>query len=410
MTEGQALRGNESLFEKTRKRPRRARFPFIVLPALLLLGACAGGWPDRPPLTVDQQRVATIPDMADVRFWADETPAEMAKIRSRLTRERRGTDTETKPLALLALSSGSDNAAYAAGVLEGWTRAGNRPDFTVVTGVSAGALTAPFAFLGSDYDARLRRLYTTITQKDVYTLRGVNGLISGPSLADTRPLRTLIAANIDEPFVERIAAQHARGRRLYIMTTNLDAGRGVVWDMGAIAASKSPRRLDLFRDILLASASVPGAFTPVLIQAESGGQRFSELHVDGATISGFYVVPEAALWTGGGAQPGGAIYLIVNGKLAPDFEVVKPRSFSIVGRALMTVLYAQDRLSIIGAYNYAHQHGMDFRMTYIGGDFGEKSKSLFAQPYMSNLYEYGVRKGASKSSWLSQPPQPEAIP
>ena len=155
------------------------------------------------------------------------------------------------PLALLALSSGSDNAAYAAGVLEGWTRAGNRPDFTVVTGVSAGALTAPFAFLGSEYDARLRRLYTSITQKDVYVRRGVGGLISGPSLADTGPLRTLIAANIDATLVERIAAQHARGRRLYIMTTNLDAGRGVVWDMGAIAASKSPRRLELFRDCLL---------------------------------------------------------------------------------------------------------------------------------------------------------------
>jgi hypothetical protein len=404
--EWQARRDNERM----RPMPRRALYPAACLPILLLLGACAAAWPERPPLTLDQQRAAVVPDMPDVRFWSDETPAEMTKIRSRLTRERRGTATEGLPLTLLALSSGSDNAAYAAGVLEGWTRSGTRPDFTVVTGVSAGALTAPFAFLGSDHDARLRRLYTTITQKDVFARRGVSGLVSGPSLVDTRPLRTLIAANIDAALVDRIAAQHKRGRRLYIMTTNLDAGRGVVWDMGAIAASGSPRRLDLFRDILLASASVPGAFTPVLIPAQSGGQSFSELHVDGATISGFYVVPDAALWTGGGAQPGGAIYLIVNGKLAPDFEVVKPRSFSILGRALMTVLYSQDRLSIIGTYNYARQHGMNFHMTYIGDDFGEKSKSLFAQPYMSNLYEYGVRKGASKSSWLTQPPQPESTP
>jgi len=401
MIDGQVHRD----FERVRPAPRRARGLFVCLPLLLLLGACAAGWPDRPSLTLDQQLAATIPDMPDVRFWSDETPAEMARIRTRLTRERRGTETESKPLALLALSSGSDDAAFAAGVLEGWTRSGTRPDFTVVTGVSAGALTAPFAFLGSDYDARLRRLYTTITQKDVYTRRGVNGLISGPSLADTRPLRALIAANIDTALVDRIAAQHERGRRLYIMTTNLDAGRGVVWDMGAIAASGSSRRLELFRDILLASASVPGAFTPVLVQAESGGRSFSELHVDGATISGFYVVPDAALWTGGGAQPGGAIYLIVNGRLTPDFEVVKPHSFSILGRALMTVLYAQDRMSIIGTYNYARQHGMDFHMTYIGSDFGEKSKSLFAQPYMSNLYEYGARKGASTTSWLMQPPQ-----
>jgi hypothetical protein len=262
--EWQARRDNERM----RPMPRRALYPAACLPILLLLGACAAAWPERPPLTLDQQRAAVVPDMPDVRFWSDETPAEMTKIRSRLTRERRGTATEGLPLTLLALSSGSDNAAYAAGVLEGWTRSGTRPDFTVVTGVSAGALTAPFAFLGSDHDARLRRLYTTITQKDVFARRGVSGLVSGPSLVDTRPLRTLIAANIDAALVDRIAAQHKRGRRLYIMTTNLDAGRGVVWDMGAIAASGSPRRLDLFRDILLASASVPGAFTPVLIPAQ----------------------------------------------------------------------------------------------------------------------------------------------
>ena len=346
--------------------------------------------------------MASIAGMGNIRLWADAAPAEIASLRARLFAET-VTRHPDSSVQMLALSSGSDDGAYAAGLLAGWTESGLRPEFTYVTGVSTGALIAPFAFLGSNHDDSLKDFYTGITQKDIFRRRGISGILSGPSVADTAPLKALIAKYIDYPLIDEIARQHYQGRRLYILTTNLDAGRGVIWDIGAIASRNNAARLELIRNIVLASASVPGMFPPVLIEAKSGGQKFQEMHVDGATTSGLLVAPEAALWTNDSVGTRGNLYLILNGKLHPDFEVVKPGSVSIMARALNTILYAQDRKSIINSFNYAKELGLQFHMSSIGADFEEEAEEIFDPQYMSKLYNYARRRGRGNTHWRSNP-------
>ena len=193
----------------------------------------------------------------------------------------------------LALSGGSDDGAFGAGLLIGWTAAGTRPEFKLVTGVSTGALIAPFAFLGPSRDAQLREVYTAIGPKDVFSRRDLASLPWDDALSDTRPLYKLISRYADEGMMADIAREYRRGRLLLIGTTNLDVMRPVIWNIGAIAASGKPGALELIRHILLASASVPALFPPVLIEVEQGGPRFQEMHVDGGAVAQLFLYPPA---------------------------------------------------------------------------------------------------------------------
>ncbi len=248
-----------------------SRFPILTL-IFLALSGCATI--HREPFTEALQIVATIPGIPAARFWPmSPTPPGRWPRRSRVAGGEK---------TMLALSGGSDKGAFGAGLLNGWTQAGTRPEFSIVTGVSTGALIAPFAFLGPDEDAELKRLYTTISAKDIFRTRFALAIPASPSAASTKPLARLIAGVATDALIDRVAREHARGRRLFIGTANLDAQRMVIWNMGAIAASKAPNRYVLFRQVLLASSSIPGVFPPVMIQAEAGGRTISEMHVDGA--------------------------------------------------------------------------------------------------------------------------------
>ena len=96
----------------------------------------------------------------------------------------------------LSLSGGGDNGAFGAGLLVGWTEQGSRPEFNLVTGISTGALIAPFAYLGKDYDPILREVYTQIKPSDVFKSRGFLSGFFGDGLADTTPLYGLISKYI----------------------------------------------------------------------------------------------------------------------------------------------------------------------------------------------------------------------
>ncbi len=185
------------------------------------------------------------------------------------------------PANFLAISGGGENGAYGAGLLCGWTEAGTRPEFKLVTGISTGALTAPFAFLGPAYDQQLKDVYTTITAKDVLEERGIFAAIWNDAMADNAPLQNLVAKYVDADLLAAIAAEHRKGRNLLVGTTNLDARRGVVWDIGKIAEYGTPEALELVRKILIASAAIPGAFPPMMFDVEANGTKYQEMHVDG---------------------------------------------------------------------------------------------------------------------------------
>jgi predicted acylesterase/phospholipase RssA len=237
---------------------------------------------------------AAIPDMPAVRAWGGRlSPAMERDLEQSFDQESpvdfpRPADGVVR-YAHLALSGGGANGAFGAGFLNGWSTTGSRPVFKIVTGVSSGALMAPFAFLGPQYDDALHEFYTTTTTRDIFAIGSIGSilisLLRGDSLADTGPLATLIARHVDAEFLHQVADAYNRGRRLYIGTVDLDSQRFVVWNMGLIAASGRPEALELFRKVMLASASIPIVFPPVFFEVEAGGRLYDEMHVDGAVAA-----------------------------------------------------------------------------------------------------------------------------
>jgi predicted patatin/cPLA2 family phospholipase len=358
----------------------------------VLLAACATV--ERIPYTQEDQAFATIPGFPDARVWADDPNIVM-----------RYAGINTRQPTMLALSGGGADGAFGAGFLTGWTTRGNRPQFTVVTGASAGALMAPFAFLGSGYDEVLRSVFASGEMENFLQFAGVSGLF-GTGLFKAEPLKALIAKYVDANVLEAVAGEYRAGRRLFIVTTDLDSQRTSIWDMGRIAASGQPGALDLFRKVMEASASIPGIFSPVLVDVEGNGKRFAEMHVDGGVTANILVVPEAILLAKKPLLPANVrprIYAIVNGKLGPYFEVVKPRTLQIAVRAFATSVRANTRNTLLASYEFISRRGWEMHLAAIDDAFPNQEKPGFDTGYMRGLFEYGYERGRSGQMWQRSP-------
>jgi predicted acylesterase/phospholipase RssA len=308
------------------------------------------------------------------------------------------------------LSAGGAYGAYSAGVLAGWTEAGTRPQFDVVTGVSTGAFVATLAFVGPQRDPDLKRFYTQVTERDVFARRPQISAIVSDALADSRPLERLIDQAVDAELLRQIACEHRKGRRLYVGTTHLDARRLVVWDMGEIAARGRPEDLALFRQILLASASLPGLLPPVAIPVEVDGKKYEEMHVDGGVTASLFFRPpqvprEELAKLGDKPLAGSNVYVIVAGKLYPDPEPVQPRFLSIVGSSVSALLHAQTRGDLYEVYALALANGMNYRVAAVPESVRMPASSTTFEPAaMNRLYEAGRRQAASPDLWRTTPP------
>lgn len=355
----------------------------------------------RIPYTQQEQAAAVIPGVPNARLWADDPTIGTA-------RRTAGPRIALKEPTVLALSGGGANGAFGAGLLSGWSARGTRPQFTFVTGASAGALIAPFAFLGSAYDETLRSVFTGGEMANLLQPDGLAGLF-GTGIFKAAPLRELIASHVDDALLAAIAKEYQAGRRLYVVTTNIDAQRTAIWDMGKIAATGGPAALDLFRNVLTASASIPGLFSPVLIDVEAEGRRFAEMHVDGGVTTNILIVPEAVLASGTplfapDARP--KVYIIMNGKLAPEFEVVEPATVPIVTRSFETSVRANTRNTLIAAYQFAKRRNWEVYLAAIDSHYPTSKTYGFNTAYMQQLFEYGYQKGASGQIWQSTPLDP----
>jgi hypothetical protein len=349
----------------------------------------------RASFTREQQDVAGIPGIPDARIWADD-PTGLARTAPFSDGLRRSTSID-----VLALSGGGAEGAFGAGLLVGWTEAGNRPEFSVVSGTSSGALIAPFAFLGVSHDAILKDLFTSGISASLLRLDGLNAIF-GSGVFKTEPLKLLIANYVDDDLLQLVAAQHRRGRRLFIVTTNIDAQRTAVWNMGAIAASDFSGRLQLFRDILVASASPPGLFAPAYIQVQAGNAMFQEMHVDGAVTSNVLAVPEAVLLQKvaltNNTKP--KLYIIVNGKITPDFAVIGDGTVSIVARSFYSTVKANTRNTLIATYDFARRNGWQFRLAAIQPNYTMTSTTFnFDTAYMRALFDLGLSMGRTGQQW-----------
>jgi len=387
----------------------RVSMGWLVMAVLLLGLAGCGKFGREPPPPRAVTETLPILGIGNARFWMDGDPEpiirEWASVQQRqLAQIARGRDGRVPPSNLLALSGGGDNGAFGAGLMVGWTQSGQRPSFDVVTGVSAGALIAPFAFLGPAYDQQLREVFTEVAPGDIVLFRGIaRALLFGEALADTSPLYRLIERHVTEDFLVAIAREYGRGRLLLVGTTNLDLGRPVFWNIGAIAASGQPGALELFRRILLASASIPGAFPPVLLDVEHEGQRHQELHVDGGASLQMFLYPTLVELRGAArgrvAPRARTAWVVRNGRLDTEWEATQRSLLSVTARSASTLLHFSAVNDIIRIFLTTQRDGVDFRLNYIGPDFRQPRGEPFETAYMRALFAYGEARGRDPSSW-----------
>jgi len=286
----------------------------------------------------------------------------------------------------------------------GWTATGTRPTFKILTGISTGALTAPFAFLGPAYDAQLRDIYTQITPKDVLEKRWIlSGLLDDASATNQPPYRT-IQRYVTPELLQAIAQQYERGRILLIGTTDLDAGRPVIWDIGKIAASGQPGAFELIQRILLASVAIPVAFPPVMIDVEADGKRYREMNVDGGASAQVFVYPPGLQISQLGVTRERYLYVIRNARLDPQWADVNRQTLSIAGRATSSLIQTQGVGDLYRIYSVSQRDGVDFNLASMPETFNVPLRYSFDPEYMNALFQVGYKLGKAYYTWAKVPP------
>jgi hypothetical protein len=384
--------------------------PLLVILALALAPGCATP-PKRNPLPENLYEKAQVAGIPNARYWGDEAPpfAEIFSTMSPEERQARYPALVNRPLVFLAISGGGSNGAFTSGLLNGWTDAGDRPDFAIVTGISTGALIAPFAFLGPEYDDKLKEVYTTVTDDDIFVERGLGGLIELNAVADSAPLRATIAKYIDGGVMQAVADEYRQGRILLIGTTNLDAGRPVVWNIGQIAISGAPEALDLIRDVMLASASIPVAFPPHIFQVDVDGTHYDEMHVDGGITRQSFIfsfgVDAKTLTERLGAVGQPRVYVIRNARLKPQWQAIDRSVIAISGRSTNSMIRTQGIGDLYSEYAGAAHWDFDFNFTSITSDFDPgDAKEGFNPEFMGKLYQFGYDLARNGNPWQKAPP------
>lgn len=384
------------------------------LGAMLALPVSACTTPQRMsavpgPLTT--QAEAIVPG---VRFFPDRDPAPFERLalaaleRERLWLQQSRYTGSLPPTTMLAVSGGGGDGAFGAGLMCGWSEAGDRPVFRLVTGISTGALIAPFVFAGPRWDPVLRQTYTETSDADIFRKRSLMAAIFDDALASTTPMTDLAERFITPALLGDIAAEHAKGRLLLVGTTNLDAREPVYWDMGSIAGQGSDEALALFRSICLASAAIPGAFPPVMIDVTADGRRFQEMHVDGGATRQAFMYPQTLrvkeIAAREGLERSRKLYILRNARLDPDWASVDRRTLSIVGRAVTSLIQTQGEGDLIRMYLTCLRDGVDYNLAYIPRSFDRQRRSEFDPDYMRPLFEIGRSMAAQGFAWAKEAP------
>lgn len=392
--------------------------PVCILLIALLAIACSGCATVRHPVPMDIIGRAYVDNMSEIRIMLGTVDSELKKSALRSVLEENKDDypidSDGKRIyPMLCISGGSANGAYGAGLLKGWSEEGSRPKFKVVTGVSTGAITAPMAFLGKDYDSITEQLYTTMSTKDVMRMKGPLRALLGDSLASDKPLEKQIKKYITDDMLNKIADAHKHGRRLYVGTAYLDAQRFVIWDMGAIACRGD---IELFRKVILASAAIPMMFPPVIIHVEANGGMYDEMHVDGGTITQVFTLYRVLEGQENAAREmgidlskiKGKTYIIRNGYVEPGYKAVKDDLASIAGQMFDTMVNSEGVGDTYRIYTQSLKRGNDYNLAFIPGDFRPEKEQEFDPKQMRKLFDKGYQDAVKGYKWHKTPPGLEA--
>lgn len=360
----------------------------------------------RPRLPTPKDVRAQIPGFEGVRFTIEEAEESLAAAADRL--ELPKTLWTGDDFNILAISGGAAGGAFGAGVLVGLTKAGKRPDFAIVTGVSTGAFMAPFAFLGPDWDDRLTEGYVGGRAAQLLSLTSLSPVLT-ESLFRADALESLIDPFLDLAMLDAVAAEHARGRRLLVATTNLDSQKSCIWDMGEIASRGGERALQLFRDVLVASASLPGLFPPRRFACEADGGAYEEMHVDGGVAAQLFVMPEALLrWKELGRRlHHGRIYALVNTVLDPAPKTTTANLPTILMRSFETMLLYSYRQALSTAATFCAAHDLPLSVASIPDDGQNGSMMNFDTPSMRRIFDAAVALAEGEHLWRTPAPEPD---
>jgi predicted acylesterase/phospholipase RssA len=389
---------------------------FVLIISVLILQGCSA-----------RKRLAAVPDALDekaqvpgmntaIRYFPRDPGHVQLFIADYLNSDelekaylaKQGQTGALPPIAMLAISGGGDNGAFAAGFLNGWSEAGTRPQFKLVTGISTGALIAPFAFLGPAYDDKLKLLYTSISFKDIAKKRSMISVLTNDAMADNTPLKNLVKKYINQDVLDAIAAEDEKGRMLLVGTVNLDARRPVIWNITKIARSRAPNALALVQSLLIASSAIPATFPPVMIDVEADGKKYQEMHVDGNTAAQVFVYPAAVRLKDVAATIGvdreRKLYILRNARLDPEWAQVERRTLPIALQAVTTLIQYQGIGDLYRIYTVAKRDGIDFNLAYIPPTFKTPHNEDFDTNYMRSLYDTGYTLAAKGYTWTKQPP------
>lgn len=383
---------------------------FLLLVSIAILGGCASLSREHavPPELHGQEQIGNMPG---VRYQAL-SKAGIEKILNDIkesTEAKKGSS-KSDIANYLSISGGGDNGAFGAGLLTGWTAHGDRPTFDLVTGVSTGALIAPFAYLGSEYDPVLKAVYTETQPSDIFLERGLLGALFGEAMGDTTPLFRLITKYIDADLLKKIGDEYSRSNRwLLVATTNLDTGTPVIWNMSKLAQIGTPDALTLFRKILLASAAIPGVFPPVMIDVVADDKNYQEMHVDGGATMSVFLYPAAL---GAVAREEHVVssaknrkaYIIRNSRIDADWREIDRDTLSIMGRAVSQLIQSQGYGDLYRIYQTTQRDHVAFNLAYIGADFNFQHVREFDRPYMNALFQYSYQLGKAGYPWAHSPP------
>jgi hypothetical protein len=397
---------------------RRFLLATFCVHLLFIQGCASARHYDALPSQLESE--VQVPGFHDIRAWGDAHSNSLTKsAQQSVIQERAAHQGKSLPeISALALSGGGSDGAFGAGFLCGWSKTGKRPQFKVVTGISTGALIAPFAFLGPTYDPELKKVYTTISDKTIYEPHNAFSILLSllnvkalPSMASTEPLAKLIAQEVDLKMLRRIAAEHRRGRRLLVGTTQINAQRLVIWNMGAIANSGSPHALELFHKILLASASLPVSFNPQYFTVKAKNKLYEEMHVDGGVETQVMLYENAIIpfakanpKTVEGTRPR-KLYIIRNQKIYPEWQYVEPQLKYLALRSIDSLTKSQGIGDLFRLYTYAQRDKLQYHLVFIPKSFNEKEKTPFDNAYMRKLFTLGYKLGRGAQSWTQNPPE-----
>ncbi|MEM7176893.1 MAG: patatin-like phospholipase family protein [Pseudomonadota bacterium] len=400
------------------RRNRRSTPVALLLVAILLQVGCTTVIARSP---VPEDKVATaapygIAAGRFVRIWGDslgkENSEQILRARTELLREVKADEIAAgRPIKeqMLALSGGGPDGAFGAGLLNGWTARGDRPQFTIVTGISTGAIVALFAFLGPEYDDELTEIYTTYRTEQLLTRTFFAALTGGTAITSTRGYRGLIEKYIDDDVIARLAEEGRKGRALLIGTTNLDAARPVVWNVTGIAGTGHPSARRLIHDIIQASSAIPAAFPPVIIPVVAeDGRRYDEMHVDGGATQQVMLFstefPSRMIDQELGVEFDRTIYVVINNSLRKPYSPVRPRLLSIAGAAASSLIGGAGTGDIYKIFAIAVRDGIELNVTSIPPTFDIEPEEPFDPVYMKTLYNLGYEMGFSGDEWQSVPP------